>query len=84
MTIVGDDKRPTPMPLSVREGSRMFCNLYGNCSLPRRKGGWRFCYTLHRILVDANAPPAENDGGEMVWYGFVGLTEANMEVRLYT
>ncbi len=27
MTIVGDDKSPTPMPILVREGSRMFCNL---------------------------------------------------------
>ena len=84
MTIVGDDKRPTPMPLSVREGSRMFCNLYGNCSLPRREGGGRVCYTLHSILDDVDEHLLEKNCIKMNGYGFVGQTEVNMDVRLRT
>ena len=44
MTIVGDDKRPSPMPLSVREGSRMICGLiigrYGDYSPLPLERGW--------------------------------------------
>ena len=44
MTIVGDDKRPTPMPLPVREGSRMICGLiigrYGDYSPLPLERGW--------------------------------------------
>ena len=40
MTIVGNDERPSPLPLPVREGSRMFCNLYGNHSPLPLERGW--------------------------------------------
>jgi hypothetical protein len=44
MTIVGDDKRPSPMPLPVREGSRMICGLiigrYGDYSPLPLERGW--------------------------------------------
>ena len=62
----------------------MFCNLYGNCSLPRREGGGRVCYTLYSILNDVDEHLLEKYGIKMYGYGFVGQTEVNMDVRLRT
>ena len=80
MTIVGDDKRPTPMPLPVREGSRMFCNLYGNCSLPRREGGGRVCYTLYSILNDVDEHLLEEDTIQPDGYRVVGQAEVDTHI----
>ena len=51
LAVVGDDERPTPLPLPTREGSRMFCDLDGNKSFPF---GWDRNDAFDGILDDVD------------------------------
>ena len=60
--VVGDDERPTPLPLPTREGSRMFCDLDGNKSFPF---GWGRNDALNGVLHDVDQCLLEEGRVEM-------------------
>ena len=62
LAVVGDDERPTPLPLPTREGSRMFCDLDGNKSFPF---GWDRNDAFDGVLDDVDQCLLEEGRVEM-------------------
>ena len=80
LAVVGDDERPTPLPLPTREGSRMFCDLDGNKSFPF---GWGRNDALNGVLHDVHQCLLEEGCVEMHGDSLIGQVEGQVDmVRL--
>lgn len=80
LAVVGDDERPTPLPLPTREGSRMFCDLDGNKSFPF---GWDRNDAFDGILDDVDQCLLEEGCVQMHGDSLIGQVEGQVDmVRL--